>query len=156
MKTDPAEVVKIYAATPVKIMQLAHLRINALYQGVTIQNVRCPSKMVRCHICGDSESNEWRHCPKIGNHLVCGSEHCIVCEHWRKEEDKGTLWCTYWHGNKDAEGDRKNKIADLERQLIIKDQEIQRLYKQNKPKKAELKLRELRQLQVKIKELKRA
>lgn len=110
--------------------------------------------MLKCPICGNSTKNEWRHCPKVENQLICGSEHCKNCEHWRKEEDKGTLWCTYWHGYKNVEKVKESKLAELEKQLQNKDLEIKRLFNTNKPKKAEDEIWEFVKIQNKIKELK--
>lgn len=102
-----------------------------------------------CPICGKTtaECKEWRPCPKLDKQLICGSEHCILCEYWRKPEDIGTLWCTYHHGR--SEGQKVNIVA-LNNQIRDKEKEIKDLYDANKPKKAELSIWQLVDLQTKL------
>lgn len=109
--------------------------------------------MHSCHICGSSIANEWRHCPEVDNQLICGSEHCKACKHWRKEEDKGTLWCTYWHGHKDAKEERKNEIAETKKKIAELDKQQADLYRKGYWSKAEDVVWEIVELQRKIKRL---
>lgn len=87
-----------------------------------------------CTICGKThnEVREWRPCPIHDGKLICGSEHCKVCEYFREEKDAGTLWCTYWHG-RTVEESRKNRIEKLRCRIRITSNDIRKAYRRNYP-----------------------
>lgn len=88
-----------------------------------------------CAICGKThhEVNEWRPCPLHDKKLICGTEHCKVCEYFRDEKDAGSLWCTYWHGRAKEES-RERKIEKLCGQIRIVSNDIKSAYRRNYPK----------------------
>ena len=85
---------------------------------------------MNCEICGNdaSKTREWRHCPLHNNRLICGSKHCFDCEFFRKEEEKGTAWCTYWNG-RDQEKSTEQKKEILKWRLKILEKSIAKAYK---------------------------
>lgn len=50
--------------------------------------------MTACPICGKSykEIRELRPCPLHNNALICGTEHCIGCEH-HNDDVLSSIWC---------------------------------------------------------------
>jgi len=107
-----------------------------------------------CPICGKTpkECKEWRPCPKMDKQLICGSEHCIVCEYWRKPEDKDTFWCTYYHGRLVRQ---RIDMPSLKNKIRTKEKIADDLYRRGKWRAAEDIIWEVVDLKKKIKEAER-
>ena len=90
-----------------------------------------------CAICGKThhEVNEWRPCPLHNNALICGTEHCIVCEYFRDEKDAGSFWCTYHHGRA-IEESHARRVERLQSQIRIASNDVRELYRRNYKNKA--------------------
>ena len=91
-----------------------------------------------CAICGKhlSAVRERRPCPLEQNRMICGTEHCLKCEHLRPEEEKGSSWCTYWHGRPRPKS-RETELEELRRRIEVKKKEIQSAYRNNRKRTAE-------------------
>ena len=112
---------------------------------------------MKCAICGRplSEVREQRPCPLKHGGMICGTEHCLECEHLRPEEEKGSSWCTYWHGRPMPKS-RKAELEELRRRIEVKKKEIRSAYRNNRKHTAEqgevqlmAMLRELRMMEKK-------
>lgn len=84
--------------------------------------------------------------------LICGSEHCKVCEYFRKPEDTGSFWCTFYHGRSDRQ---KIDIPSLKNKIRTKQKIADDLYRRGKWRAAEDIIWEVVDLQKKIKEAER-
>jgi len=106
-----------------------------------------------CLICKKThnEVQEWRPCPLYNKELICATEHCLSCEYWRDENQKGFVWCTYHIKHSQISKERQVQ-AQKSRIAIIK-KEMQKAYQRNWPQRGQELEEKVMQLTFKLRAL---